>query len=210
MVPLAPHFVCHPHQTPGGSGVLVQLALIVAHLLRSRTSTSKAVQAVWEFFLEILRLVPLEVRDDLHRLCHLEPDVHRAWEGSCKAAEVGLLSAHKAAGGPCPQGDQPFLGGGTAVGLGWLVVGLPVGSIGLLELTRWILPTVMSLSMPPLRLLFCSAGGSLGWCSPERYLEKWLFYCEVAGFDAPVGGCVQTGLHRLHEDCGSLEGLASP
>ena len=33
VVPLAPYFVCLPHQTPGGSGVLVQLAPIVAHLL---------------------------------------------------------------------------------------------------------------------------------------------------------------------------------
>ena len=30
---LAPYLVCLPHQTPGGSGVLVQLAPIVAHLL---------------------------------------------------------------------------------------------------------------------------------------------------------------------------------
>ena len=70
---------------------------------------------VWEVYLEILRLVPLEVRDDLHRFCHLEPDVERAWKGWCKAAEVGLLSVYKAAVGPCPQGDQPVLGGGTAV-----------------------------------------------------------------------------------------------
>ena len=82
---------------------------------RSRTSTSKAVQVVWEVYLDILRLVPLEVRDDLHKFCHIEPDPDRAWEAWCRAAEVGLLSAHKAAGGPCPQGDQPFLGGGTAV-----------------------------------------------------------------------------------------------
>ena len=106
---------------------------------RSRTSTSKAVQVVWEVYLEILRLVPLEVRDDLHRFCHLEPDVDRAWEAWCKSSEVGLLSAYKAAGGPCPQGDQPFLGRGTAVGLGLLVVGLSEGSRGLLELTRLIL-----------------------------------------------------------------------
>ena len=115
---------------------------------------------VWEVYLEILRVVPLEVRDVLHKFCHLEPDVDRAWESWCKAAEVGFLSAYKAAGGPCPQGEQPFLGRGTAVIRTWLVGGrAPVGSTGLLELTRLILPTVMSLSMPPLRLLFCSVEG---------------------------------------------------
>ena len=117
----------------------------------------------------------------------------RAW---CRAVEVGLLSAYKAAGGPCPQGDQPFLGRGTAVIRSRLVGGrAPVGSIGLPELTMLILPTVMSLS--------------LGWRGAQGHQEKWPFYCEVADFDAPVGGCVQMGPHRPHEDSGSLEGLAS-
>ena len=130
---------------------------------RSRTSTSKAVQVAWAVYLEILRLVPLEVRDDLHRFCHIGPDVVRAWEAWCRAAEVGLLSACKAASGPCLQGDQPFLGKGTAVIRTKLVGGRALGRLqrsAMLELTRLILPTVMSLSMPPLRLLFCSVGGS--------------------------------------------------
>ena len=45
----------------------------------SRSSASKAVQDVWEVYLETLRLVPLEVRDDLHKICHLEPKVDFSW-----------------------------------------------------------------------------------------------------------------------------------
>ena len=44
---------------------------------------------------------------------NIEPGAECAWEAWCRAAE-GLLSAYKA-GGPCPHGDQPVLGGGAAV-----------------------------------------------------------------------------------------------
>ena len=133
----------------------------------------------------------------------------RAW---CKSAEVGLLSVYKAAGGPCPQGDQPFLGRGTAVIRTRLVGGRAPGrlhrSAGADEVDTANCHVFVNASLAPVILFRRRL--SLGWRGAQWYLEKWPFYCEVAGFDAPVGGCVQTGLHRLHEDCGSLEGLASP
>ena len=85
----------------------------------AQVSSSKFVREVCEVFLEKLRLVLLEVRDELHKFFQLEPDVDCAWQAWCRAAEVGLLSAYEAAGGPCPQGDQHFLrrgAGGRALG----------------------------------------------------------------------------------------------
>ena len=82
---------------------------------RSRYSVSKAVQDVWGVYLDMLQFVPLETREQLHKACLEEPNVDAAWHIWCKAAENGLLCAYKAAGGPQPQGDLPFLGRGKAV-----------------------------------------------------------------------------------------------
>ena len=76
---------------------------------RSRHSLSKPVQVVWRVYLELLQFVPVDVRQQLHRACLEEPNVDDAWSTLCTAAESGLLCAYKAAGGPCPQGDPPFL-----------------------------------------------------------------------------------------------------
>ena len=70
----------------------------------SRSSASKAVQDVWEVYLKTLRLVPADVRVDLRSSCHFDLDVDRAWSVWCKAAEAGLLTAYKAAGGFFPSG----------------------------------------------------------------------------------------------------------
>ena len=95
----------------------VQFARIVSPLApacllccpdRSRSSACKAVQDIWEVYLETLRPVPVKIRVDLHKSCYLDPDVDRAWSVWCSAAEVGLLAAYKTAGGPCPQCDPPF------------------------------------------------------------------------------------------------------
>ena len=51
----------------------------------------------------------------LRQTCIDEPDVDLAWDTWCNAAELGLLEAYKVAGGPCPQGDPPFLGRRKAV-----------------------------------------------------------------------------------------------
>ena len=63
----------------------------------------------------MLQSVPVEVRQQLHRACLEEPNVNAAWGTWSSAAEASLLSAYKAAGGPCPQGDAPFFGRGKAV-----------------------------------------------------------------------------------------------
>ena len=82
---------------------------------RSRYSRSKPVMEVWGIYLDLLQYVPIDVRQQLHKACFEEPNVNAAWKIWCHAAEKGLLSAYKAAGGPCPQGDPPFLGRGGAV-----------------------------------------------------------------------------------------------
>ena len=41
--------------------------------------------------------------------------MNATWDIWCNAAENGLLGAYKAAGGPQPQGDPPFLGRGKAL-----------------------------------------------------------------------------------------------
>ena len=74
-----------------------------------------AVQDVWEVSLEVLRLVPVDVRMELHQSCHTSPNVDLACDIWCRGAENGLLQAYKAAGGPCPQGDLPIIGRGKAV-----------------------------------------------------------------------------------------------
>ena len=81
----------------------------------SRYSASKSVLDVWGVYLDMLQYVPVDVRQHLHKVCLEEPDVNAAWKTWCEAAESGLLAAYKAAGGPCPQGDLPFLGRGSAV-----------------------------------------------------------------------------------------------
>ena len=58
----------------------------------------------------MLQYVLVEVRQQLHWACLEEPNVDVAWGVWSSSAENGLLSAYKAAGGPCPQGDAPFLG----------------------------------------------------------------------------------------------------
>ena len=119
----------------------------------------------------MLRLVKVTFRDDLRRFCHFEPDVDGACEAWCRAAEVGLLSAYKAACCPCPQGDQPFLGRGGAVSRTSLVGGeLLVGFTGRQGVTRLVLLFAMSVSIPPLLLSSCFTGGSARLC-PEWYLE---------------------------------------
>ena len=81
----------------------------------SRHSASKVVQDIWDVYLETLRLVLVEVRVELRNFCHVEPTVDKAWKAWCTAAERGLLSAYKAAGGPTPQGDLPLPGRRKAV-----------------------------------------------------------------------------------------------
>ena len=81
---------------------------------RSRYSASGAVQEIWQVYLETSLYVPGGVRDELRRFCICEPDVDAAWLVWCSAAENGFLSAYKAAGGPCLQGDAPFLRRGSA------------------------------------------------------------------------------------------------
>ena len=58
-----------------------------------------------------LRLVPLEVRDQLHRFV-MWSLILTVPGGRLRS---GLLVAYRAAGGPCPRGDRPFLGKGAAV-----------------------------------------------------------------------------------------------
>ena len=82
---------------------------------RSWYSASGAVQEIWQVYFETLLYVPEEVQDELRRFCISEPDVDAAWRVWSSAAEYGLLSAHEAAGGPCSQGDAPFLGRGSAI-----------------------------------------------------------------------------------------------
>ena len=69
------------------------LACWLSTLDKSWTSVSRAVQKVWEVYLETLRLVLPGVRESLHRFCHLEPDIDCACDTWCRAAEGFLLSA---------------------------------------------------------------------------------------------------------------------
>ena len=78
---------------------------------RSRSS-SAAVQDIWAVHMETLLYVPVDVRNELRRFCTMQPDVDAAWNVLSSAAEAGLLTAYKIAGGPRPQGDSPFLGRG--------------------------------------------------------------------------------------------------
>ena len=89
-----------------------------------------------------------------NRFCHWEPDIDCAWDIWCGAAEGGLLSACKAAGGPCPQGDRPFFGRRAAVIRSRLVGGLVGGGcIGRLVLMRWTLShTFINSSLAPVIL----------------------------------------------------------
>ena len=52
--------------------------------------------------MDALRLVPVDVRVELHESCHVHPEVDRAWETWSNAAEAGLLIAYKTAGRPLP------------------------------------------------------------------------------------------------------------
>ena len=96
---------------------------------RSRYSLSKPVQEAWKVYLEALQFVPLEVRQRLHWACLGEPNVDVAWGGWSDAAENGSLAAYKSAGGPCPQGDLPYLGRGKAVYRIRLIGGRPPGRV---------------------------------------------------------------------------------
>ena len=79
--------------------------------------------------MDLLQFVPVEVRQQLHRTCLEEPNVDAAWSIRSTAAEFGLLSAYKVAGGPCPQGDLPFLGRGKAVFRARLIGGRAPGRV---------------------------------------------------------------------------------
>ena len=122
---------------------------------RSRYSSSKSVQEVWRVYLDLLRFVPVEVRQQLHWACLEEPNVDTAWSIWSGAAEVGLLSAYKVARGPCPQSDAPFFGRGKAVFRTRLIGGRAIGLLGRMLLTvqiAYILSTLRSLQL-------CSSGG---------------------------------------------------
>ena len=124
------------------------------------------------------------------------------WRAWCRAVEVGLLSAYKAAG-LCPQGDQPFLGTGTAVIRSRLVGGRAPGRLHRSARADEVdahCHVFVDASLAPV-ILFRRRLYSVG-AVLKRYQEKWPFYCGV-------GGCVRIGPHRPHEDSGSLEGLAS-
>ena len=119
-----PHFAVCAHFGLGAWSAEVQVVRSTSPLApacwmdypdRSRYSLSKPVQEVWGVYLDMLQFVPVDVRQQLHRACLEEPNVNAAWGIWCTAAENGLLYAYKAAGGPCPQGDPPFLGRGKAV-----------------------------------------------------------------------------------------------
>ena len=77
---------------------------------RSKYSLSKPVQEVWKTYLDMLRFVPVDVRQQLHQACLEEPKVKEAWDAWCAAAESGLLCAYKAAGGP--KSEEPAAGRG--------------------------------------------------------------------------------------------------
>ena len=118
-----PHFAIYAQFGLGAWTAGVQIARSTSPLApacwldypdQSRYSLSKPVQEVWGVYLDMLQFVPGEVRQNLHKACLEEPDVNAAWGCWCTAAESGLLAAYKASGGPCPQGDLPFLGRGSA------------------------------------------------------------------------------------------------
>ena len=69
-------------------------------------------QDIWAIYLETLLYVPIGVRNELRRFCLTQPNVDAVWSVWSSAAETGLLTAFQMAGGPCPQGDSPFLGRG--------------------------------------------------------------------------------------------------
>ena len=119
-----PHFAICAHFGLGAWSAKVQVVRSVSPLApacwlnypdRSRYSASRPVLEVWGIYLDLLQYVPFGVRQQLHKACLEEPDVNTAWRIWCDAAERGLLSVYKAAGGPCPQGDLPFLGRSNAV-----------------------------------------------------------------------------------------------
>ena len=95
-----------------------------------------------------------------------------------KSVEVGLLSAHKAAGGPCPQGDQPFLGRGTAVIRTRLVGGRAPGRLhrsaraDKVDIVKC--HVFVNASLAPVILFRRRL--SLGWRGAQGYQEKWPFY----------------------------------
>ena len=83
------------------------LPLRVGYPDRSRHSLSKSVQGAWQIYFDVLRLVPVDVRVQLHQACHVDLNVDFAWDVWCRAAKSNLLQAEKAAGVPVPRVTFP-------------------------------------------------------------------------------------------------------
>ena len=73
---------------------------------KSRSSSTKEVQAIWEINLETSQFVPLEVGKS-HRWSHSDVDVDFAWRAWCADVEHCLVSGRQLVG-PCLKGGQPF------------------------------------------------------------------------------------------------------
>ena len=107
-----------------------------------------------------------------------------------KAAERGLLVAYRAAGGPCPQGDRPFLGRGAAVIRTRVVGGRTPGRLHrsaradeVDTANCHVFFQFFLCADHPFSQKKVSGRGVL-----KRHSQSWTWYCEVARFDAQVGG----------------------
>ena len=79
---------------------------------RSRSSTSREVQDIWDVYIREVGFVPFAIREQLFRLCN-SPDVDSSWLLWSREAEASLARAYLSAGGPSLSGPSSYVGRGS-------------------------------------------------------------------------------------------------
>ena len=79
---------------------------------RSRSSTSREVQDIWDVYIREVGFVPFAIREQLFRLCN-SPDVDSSWLLWSRGAEASLARAYLAAGGPPLSNPSSYVGRGS-------------------------------------------------------------------------------------------------
>ena len=79
---------------------------------RSRSSTSREVQDIWDVYIREVGFVPFAIREQLFRLCN-SPDVDSSWLLWSRGAEASLARAYLSAGGPPLSNPSSYVGRGS-------------------------------------------------------------------------------------------------
>ena len=116
-----PHFAVCAEFTLSSWEALVERARIHSPLWpacwlncpdRSRSSSNSVVRDIWDVYIREVGFVPLEVREELFRLCS-SPDVDSSWLLWSREAEASLARAYLSAFGPLLSNPSSYVGRGS-------------------------------------------------------------------------------------------------